>query len=187
VITVDLTTTPVAGELRLPQATIDALAVPPAPANDTRWIYYSSGTTAAPKGIRHTDASVIAAAGGLVRMIGVTSSDVDPIAFPIAHIGAAVMLAAALLTGMRLASLLHGAGAGRCGLRGRPRIGLCGWFFRDVACLAAPCRRVRRASHGLGAFVVVGTGRSAGSWEGGADAVPGGRDRYGPAPGGIDA
>jgi len=36
-------------------------------------------------------------------MNGVTSSDVDPIAFPIAHIGGAVMLAAALLTAMRLA------------------------------------------------------------------------------------
>jgi acyl-CoA synthetase (AMP-forming)/AMP-acid ligase II len=46
---------------------------------------------------------VIAPATGLVRAIGITSSDVDPIAFPIAHIGGAVMLAAALLTGMRLA------------------------------------------------------------------------------------
>jgi cyclohexanecarboxylate-CoA ligase len=39
----------------------------------------------------------------LVDKIGITSSDVDPIAFPIAHIGGAVMLAAALVTGMRLA------------------------------------------------------------------------------------
>jgi acyl-CoA synthetase (AMP-forming)/AMP-acid ligase II len=103
VITVDLATPPGVDELRLPQASIDALPAPPAPAGDTRWIYYSSGTTAAPKGIRHNDASVIAPAAGLVGMIGITSSDVDPIAFPIAHIGGAVMLAAALLTGMRLA------------------------------------------------------------------------------------
>ncbi|BBZ52010.1 AMP-binding protein [Mycobacterium heidelbergense] len=103
VITVDLATPPVAGELRLPRARADALPPPPEPAGDTRWIYYSSGTTAAPKGIRHTDASVIAAATGLVGTIGITGGDVDPIAFPIAHIGGAVMLAAALLTGMRLA------------------------------------------------------------------------------------
>src|SRR6516165_6481076 len=103
VITVDLATPPAAGELRLPRASIDALTAPPGSASDTRWIYYSSGTTAAPKGIRHTDASVTAGATGLVRMIGVTSSDVHPIAFPIAHIGGAVMLAAALQTGMRLA------------------------------------------------------------------------------------
>ena len=60
VITVDLATPPVAGELRLPRASSDALPPPPGPAGDTRWIYYSSGTTAAPKGIRHADASVIA-------------------------------------------------------------------------------------------------------------------------------
>ena len=103
VITVDLTTPPDDGKLRLPRAATDAIAPPPSSARDPRWIYYSSGTTAAPKGIRHTDASVIAGATGLVAAIGITSSDVDPIAFPVAHIGGAVMLAAALRTGMRLA------------------------------------------------------------------------------------
>jgi cyclohexanecarboxylate-CoA ligase len=103
VITVDLATPPAARELRLPRARVDALAPPPGPAGDTRWIYYSSGTTAAPKGIRHTDASVIAGSAGVVGMVGATGGDVDPIAFPIAHIGGAAMLAAALLTGMRLA------------------------------------------------------------------------------------
>ena len=102
VITVDLATPPVAGELRLPRAGIDALSAPPEPTGDTRWIYYSSGTTAAPKGIRHTDMSLIAGSAGVVGMVGTNSSDVDPIAFLIAHIGGAAMLAAALLTGMRL-------------------------------------------------------------------------------------
>jgi cyclohexanecarboxylate-CoA ligase len=102
VITVDLTTPPVAGELRLPRGSVDALPAPPGNANDARWIYYSSGTTAAPKGIRHADASVIAGSAGVVGMIGATSSDVNPIVFPVAHIGGAAMLAAALLTGMRL-------------------------------------------------------------------------------------
>ena len=45
---------------------------------------------------------MIARAAGVVGMVGTTSSDVDPIAFPVAHIGGAAMLAAALLTGMRL-------------------------------------------------------------------------------------
>jgi cyclohexanecarboxylate-CoA ligase len=103
VITVDLATPPAADQLRLPRASIDALGTPPGAASATRWIYYSSGTTGAPKGIRHTDASVISPAKGLVGMIGITSSDVDPVAFPIAHIGGAVILGAALLTGMRLA------------------------------------------------------------------------------------
>ena len=103
VITVDLETPPAAGTLRLPRASIDALSAPPGPSGDARWIYYSSGTTAAPKGIRHTDASVIAGSTGVVGMVGAGCGDVDPIAFPVAHIGGAVMLAAALLTGMRLA------------------------------------------------------------------------------------
>ncbi|OBH83964.1 cyclohexanecarboxylate-CoA ligase [Mycobacterium scrofulaceum] len=103
IITVDLVTRPADAELRLPQADPGALPSPPASASDARWVYYSSGTTAAPKGIRHTDASVMAGATGLVEAIGITADDVDPIAFPVAHIGGAVMLAAALRTGMRLA------------------------------------------------------------------------------------
>jgi cyclohexanecarboxylate-CoA ligase len=103
VITVDLATAPAGGEIRLPRAGADALGPPPRPARDTRWIYYSSGTTASPKGIRHADASVMAPAAGLVDKMGIAGSDVDPVAFPIAHIGGAVMLAAGLLTGMRLA------------------------------------------------------------------------------------
>jgi acyl-CoA synthetase (AMP-forming)/AMP-acid ligase II len=103
VIAVDLATPPLAGELRLPRAGADALPPAPAPDGDTQWIYYSSGTTAAPKGIRHTDTTVIAGSQGLVDAMGITAGDVDPIAFPIAHIGGAAMVAAALMTGMRLA------------------------------------------------------------------------------------
>jgi cyclohexanecarboxylate-CoA ligase len=102
VITVDLSSPPAAGELRLPRAGSDRLVAPPRPTADTRWIYYSSGTTAAPKGIRHTDASVVAGSAGVVAMVGGDGSDVNPIAFPVAHIGGAAMLAAALRTGMRL-------------------------------------------------------------------------------------
>jgi acyl-CoA synthetase (AMP-forming)/AMP-acid ligase II len=103
VITLDLVTAPVAGELRLPRTDAETLAAPPEPTDDIRWIYYSSGTTAAPKGIRHTDASIIAGSAGVVGMVGATSGDVNPIVFPVAHIGGAAMLAAALRTGMRLA------------------------------------------------------------------------------------
>ncbi|CPR02335.1 AMP-binding enzyme, putative [Mycobacterium bohemicum DSM 44277] len=102
-ITVDLETAPVADALRLPASNAEALSAPPGPSDAARWIYYSSGTTAAPKGIRHTDASVIAGSTGVVGMVGAGDGDVDPIAFPVAHIGGAAMLAAALLTGMRLA------------------------------------------------------------------------------------
>lgn len=93
---------PGADRLRLPEG--DPATLPPAPASATapRWIYYSSGTTAAPKGVRHCDRSVIAGSAGVVTMVGASSSDVNPIAFPVSHIGGAAMLAAGLRTGMRL-------------------------------------------------------------------------------------
>lgn len=99
---VDHEATPHGGALRLPAGDVRSLPDPPHSGDDARWIYYSSGTTAAPKGVRHSDRSVIAGSAGVVEMVGATSNDVNPIAFPISHIGGAAMLAASLLTGMRL-------------------------------------------------------------------------------------
>ncbi|UXA20085.1 class I adenylate-forming enzyme family protein [Mycobacterium sp. SMC-4] len=94
--------TPAGPELTLPVGDRSALAPPPSDATTARWVYYSSGTTAAPKGVRHSDQSVIAGSAGVVAIVGATSGDVNPIAFPVTHIGGAAMLAAALVTGMRL-------------------------------------------------------------------------------------
>lgn len=88
--------------LRLPSGDRASLLPPPASGIEPRWIYYSSGTTAVPKGVRHCDLSVIAGSAGVVEMVGASSADVNPIAFPVSHIGGAAMLAASLLTGMRL-------------------------------------------------------------------------------------
>lgn len=93
---------PAGPALRLPVGETSSLPPAPASGDEARWIYYSSGTTAAPKGVCHTDRSVMAGSAGVVGMIGATSDDVNPIAFPISHIGGAAMLAASLLTGMRL-------------------------------------------------------------------------------------
>jgi len=89
--------------LRLPVG--DPATLPPPPSGDpdaVRWIYYSSGTTAEPKGARHTDPSVMASASGVVGPLGARSDDVFPLAIPITHIGGIAMLTASLLTGMRL-------------------------------------------------------------------------------------
>jgi acyl-CoA synthetase (AMP-forming)/AMP-acid ligase II len=93
---------PITGGLRLPVGDTTALPPPPSAGTQSRWVYYSSGTTAAPKGIRHCDRSVIAGSAGVVGMVGASSSDVNPIPFPVSHVGGAAMLAASLLTGMRL-------------------------------------------------------------------------------------
>lgn len=64
-----------------------------------RWIYYTSGTTSDPKGVCHTDGTLMAGGWGLVAALGLTAADVGTVAFPIAHIGGADMLAALLMTG----------------------------------------------------------------------------------------
>lgn len=93
---------PIGTDLRLPRGDVSSLPTPPTDANLPRWVYYSSGTTAAPKGVRHCDRSVIAGSAGVVGMFGASNTDVNPVAFPVSHIGGAAMLAASLLTGMRL-------------------------------------------------------------------------------------
>ncbi len=89
------------GGLRLPTADPDALALP-APLDGPRWIYYSSGTTADPKGARHTDASIMASANALLDLMGLGEKDVYPIPWPITHIGGASVLAASLRGGVHL-------------------------------------------------------------------------------------
>jgi acyl-CoA synthetase (AMP-forming)/AMP-acid ligase II len=93
---------PISDGLRLPVGDPATLPAPPTSGSLPRWVYYSSGTTAAPKGVRHCDLSVIAGSAGVVGMVGASSDDVNPIPFPVSHIGGAAMLAASLLTGMRL-------------------------------------------------------------------------------------
>jgi acyl-coenzyme A synthetase/AMP-(fatty) acid ligase len=80
--------------LRLPAGSPTELPAPETSSGACRWIYYSSGTTAEPKGVRHSDASVIASSNGVVDGLGMASGDSYPIAWPIAHIGDAPLFPA---------------------------------------------------------------------------------------------
>jgi cyclohexanecarboxylate-CoA ligase len=64
-----------------------------------RWVFFSSGTTGAPKGARHTDASVTAGPVAFCERVGLTATDRYPIIFPFTHVGGVGTLCAQLLTG----------------------------------------------------------------------------------------
>jgi cyclohexanecarboxylate-CoA ligase len=70
----------------------DPAHLPPPPAGThpesapIRWIYYTSGSTADPKGVQHTDQTLIAGGWGLARALDMRPDDVGSIAFPFAHI-----------------------------------------------------------------------------------------------------
>ncbi|RXS73248.1 cyclohexanecarboxylate-CoA ligase [Streptomyces sp. TM32] len=73
----------------------------PAPVGDgdTTWIYYTSGTTSAPKGVEHTDATLIAGGLGLATALGMSSDDIGSMAFPYAHIAGPDYVVAMLVGG----------------------------------------------------------------------------------------
>jgi cyclohexanecarboxylate-CoA ligase len=71
----------------------DPSTLPPPPpllgADETpvRWIYYTSGSTADPKGVQHTDQTLIAGGWGLAKALDPTDDHLGSIAYPYAHIG----------------------------------------------------------------------------------------------------
>lgn len=72
----------------LPEADPSALPAPPAPdaADEVRWIYYTSGTTSDPKGVRHSDRTLVMGGKGLAAAVDMSPDDVGSMAFPFAHI-----------------------------------------------------------------------------------------------------
>jgi len=71
------------------------------PAQDpVRWIFYTSGTTADPKGAQHTDRTVLAGAIGYAEKTHVVADDIALVAFPFTHIGGIIIgVYTPLLTG----------------------------------------------------------------------------------------
>jgi len=77
--------------------------VPPSPRPDSHsWVFYTSGTTAAPKGARHSDATLSACARGMVDRYDVTPADRIAFVFQITHIGGICWIYAALMSGCAL-------------------------------------------------------------------------------------
>jgi acyl-CoA synthetase (AMP-forming)/AMP-acid ligase II len=84
---------------RLPDGDPSTLPAPPADGTSVRWIYWTSGTTSDPKGVLHTDRSLIAGGSCLAHALRLTQDDVGSIAFPYAHIGGPDYMVMLLLYG----------------------------------------------------------------------------------------
>jgi cyclohexanecarboxylate-CoA ligase len=79
-----------------------AMLPPPPPPDDglaLRWVFYTSGTTAEPKGVQHHDRSVMASGFVLCERQGFRPGDRYGVAFPFTHIGGATNMAASLIGG----------------------------------------------------------------------------------------
>ena len=99
--------------LRIPDEFLDSLERGPqrarhtledhSSAHDGRWIFFTSGTTGRPKGVIHTDATLVTAARGYTTHIGLGDhpDEVITILFPVAHIGGVILLMSALLGGFQ--------------------------------------------------------------------------------------
>jgi acyl-CoA synthetase (AMP-forming)/AMP-acid ligase II len=84
----------------LPAGDPSTLPPPPASGDDVRWLFYTSGTTADPKGARHTDRTIYAVAKGMGERLGVTADDRNALAFPFTHIGGITWLFTSMQSGM---------------------------------------------------------------------------------------
>jgi len=85
----------------------DPSTLPPAPTDDmdspdapVRWLYYTSGTTASPKGARHTDRALRAASVGMSERLGLREDDRFALVFPFTHIAGSLYVYAAMAYGL---------------------------------------------------------------------------------------
>ena len=75
-------------------------AVRPGPADDPlRWIFFTSGTTAEPKGVKHTDRTVAACAHRLNVRFDMRPADRNALVFPVTHIGGISWFMGGLMAG----------------------------------------------------------------------------------------
>jgi acyl-CoA synthetase (AMP-forming)/AMP-acid ligase II len=83
----------------VPEGDPAALPPPPVDGDAVRWRYYTSGTTSEPKGVRHTDGTLLAGGRGLARALRLSPAEVGSVAFPFAHIAGPDYLVSMLVNG----------------------------------------------------------------------------------------
>ena len=85
----------------VPSAEPTDLPSAPADGDAVRWLFYTSGSTADPKGAQHTDATIMATAKGMAERLALTPEDRNGLVFPFTHIAGPIWLASGLIVGLR--------------------------------------------------------------------------------------
>lgn len=85
----------------IPSAEPSDLPSAPTDGDQVRWLFYTSGSTADPKGAQHTDATIMATAKGMAERLALTPEDRNGLVFPFTHIAGPIWLASGLMIGLR--------------------------------------------------------------------------------------
>ncbi len=85
----------------LPEGDPSSLPAAPAPRDPAplRWVLYSSGTTADPKGAKHTDQTLLASSRGFTQRLELREDDRIALVFPVTHVGGILWLMNGLRVG----------------------------------------------------------------------------------------
>jgi acyl-CoA synthetase (AMP-forming)/AMP-acid ligase II len=87
-------------ERELPRADPARLGPAKTEGDVVRWLFYTSGTTADPKGAQHTDATIMATARGMSDRLQLVPEDKHSLVFPLTHIGGIIWIFSGLLIGL---------------------------------------------------------------------------------------
>jgi acyl-CoA synthetase (AMP-forming)/AMP-acid ligase II len=65
-----------------------------------RWLFYTSGSTADPKGAQHTDQTILAVSKGMAECLDLVPEDRNGLVFPFTHIAGPIWLGSGLMIGL---------------------------------------------------------------------------------------
>jgi cyclohexanecarboxylate-CoA ligase len=88
-------------EGEIPSGDPSALPAWGSPTDDpVRWLFYTSGSTADPKGAQHTDRTILAVSKGMAECLDLNADDRNGLVFPFTHIAGPIWLGSGLMIGL---------------------------------------------------------------------------------------